>query len=125
MEIANEVHRLVNMCLNGTADGALVVDGIMRKFGFSAAKVAENREAIRTLLDELPAEFHKSGGGGMSFLNMPMDKHGNQWGEQSTAEALYALGSAAGMAKFCLPRAFWSSLPGGVPYIVVDTTAKS
>lgn len=120
-DIAKRIDAIMQDCLNGTPEGALIIEGVVRKFGLSNAKIAEHREEIRALLDEMPAQFHKNKGGGWSFLNLAIDKNGQQWGEQVNAEALYVLGAAVGMAKFQLPRDMWSILPGGVPYIVFDT----
>lgn len=98
---------------------AIKVDGIVGKFGFHPARIAENADAIAALLAELPDEFHASKGGGWSFLNACMDRNGAQWGEHRDMEALFCLGIAAGKAKWQLPRDMWNVLPGGMPYVVV------
>lgn len=123
MNIAEQVDSIIKDCLNGQNDGALVVDGIVRKFGFSKEKIESHKEDIRVLLNEMPKEFHKDTGGGMSFLQLCVDKTGQQWGEHPSMEALVALGIAARMASYPLPRDMWSMLPGGVPYVTFDTTA--
>lgn len=72
------------------------------------------------MLSELPKEFKKESGGGMSFLNACNTSKGEQWtGEHAKMEQLFALGIASGMVECLLPRELWSSLPGGVPYYVV------
>ena len=123
MNIAKEVDRIVLDSLNGQEEGALVVEGIMRKFCFSKEKIDGHKEEIRALLNEMPKEFHKDTGGGMSFLNLCMTKDGDQWGEQLNVEALVVLGIATGMASYLMPREMWSILPGAVPYVVFDTAA--
>ena len=98
--IAERVDDCVKACLNGTPDGALVVEGIVRTFGFSPVAVEAHRGEIAALLDEMPPMFHKSGGGGWSFLNLCLDKRGEHWAGHQTMEALCCLGIAAGMAKW-------------------------
>jgi hypothetical protein len=71
--------------------------------------------------------FHRhteeSGGGGWSFLNFCQDRHGTLWtGMHQTCEELIVLGIGLGMVKWCLPRGMWDALPGGMPYLVIDTT---
>lgn len=121
MNKAEKVHQIVAQCLNGKKEGALVIEGIVRKFGFASDKIAEHKEEIRALLDEMPDEFHAGKGGGMTFLNLCMDKEGVQWAEHPTMEELVALGIAVGMAKYSLPRDMWDILPGNVPYVTFDT----
>lgn len=123
MDIANEVDRIMRDCLNGTADGAVIVDGIVRKFGLNPEKISSHNEEIRALLNEMPDTFHKDTGGGWSFLNLCVDKSGAQWGEHSNMEALLVLGIAAGMAEIMIPRDMWAIFPGGMPYVVFDTKA--
>lgn len=122
---AGKVKVLMEKCLiphlDG-AEGAVVVEGIRHKFAFAPEKIQTHRAEIKALLDEMPEEFHLSGGGGWSFLNLCMDKHGEQWGEHHTMESLIALGQAAGMAHYQLPRDMWEALPGGMPYVAFDTT---
>jgi len=96
----------------------IIVDGIMRKFGFHPDRVAAAKPVINGLLAELPDAFWLKGGGGMTFLNGCMDRHGDQWGEQSSVEALVCLGIAAGLASWIL-KDMASALPGGVPYFEV------
>lgn len=100
-------------------DGAIIVDGIVRSWGFHAGRVAEAANAIGDLLAELPDEFHASKGGGWSFLNACNDRHGQQWGEHRQMEALFCLGIAAGKARWLMERDMWDAFPGGMPYVVV------
>lgn len=128
---AERVSQIMKDCLfkdeELTPDGevpseAVIVAGIMNRFGFHPARLAANRDEIRELLEELPEEFHARGGGGMSFLNACLDKSGRQWGEHPSMDQLFSLGKAVGMVSCPLPREAWSVLPGGVPYYTVDTS---
>lgn len=92
---------------------AIKVEGIVRNFGFNPKKIEIHREEINSLIDELDPTIKE----GMSFIMFPMDKNGNQWGEQYNAEQLIALGIAIGRLQYCLPRMLWQVCPGGVPYI--------
>lgn len=100
------------------ADG-VEVQGIA-KARFHIGRLKENEGNITSLLAELPDDFRESGGGGMSFLNACMDRHGNQWtGLQQVMEQLFLLGMGIGKVSSLLPREAWGALPGGVPYYVV------
>lgn len=105
----------------------IMVEGITRTFGFKADKIEEHVSEIKALLDELQPEFHEEIGGGYTFMSMPFDKNGTQWGEQINAQELMVLGIAAGWAKYLMPRPLWVAFPGGVPYIMIpkdrDTSA--
>jgi hypothetical protein len=97
------------------------VQAIVHRFYFHRGRLRAHEAQIVELLGELPVEFHRSGGGGYTFLNGCLDKQGRQWtGMQSTVELLIALGIGAGKVEFLIPREQWAALPGGVPYIVVD-----
>jgi hypothetical protein len=99
----------------------VVAEGIVRTVGFHPERLQRNREEIEALLDQLPDTFKRSGGGGMSFLNACLDKHGNHWtSQQMRMEQLFQLGIAVGKVETLLPRSVWSSLPGGMPYYVVS-----
>lgn len=129
---AENVHDTMSACLyddpsiKTEADlpaDALRVEGIVRNFALDPKRVAAHKDAIRSMVEELPASFHAKSGGGWSFLNACMLETGEQWGEQSSVEALYVLGQAAGFVKCLLPRDTWPLLPGGVPYFVVNVEA--
>lgn len=118
------VEALFQTCLFGKADNTaerVEVQAVVRRFYFHRGRLQAHEAQIVELLGELPVEFHRSGGGGYTFLNGCLDKHGQQWtGMQSTVELLIALGIGVGKAEFLVPRDQWAALPGGVPYIVVD-----
>ncbi|MBL1322151.1 MAG: hypothetical protein COA63_014000 [Methylophaga sp.] len=92
--------------------------------------VTKYKTEIKELLLELNEKFfmrsdqHPNGGEGDTFMNLPFDKHGHQWGEQHNAMELVALGISAGYIKYCLPRKYWSAMPGGMPYIQISFTDK-
>ena len=100
---------------------AVVVEGIVRNYGYKPSKLEERKADIAELLAELPPQFQPppDGGGGWSFLNACMDKHGNQWGEHIDIECLMCLGIATGQAEYNMARDLWDSLPGGMPYFGV------
>lgn len=105
-------------------NGEVEVAGIMLPARFDKARLADHAERIAFLLGELPDEFKASCGGGWSFLNACMDRHGNQWtGMHSTMDKLFMLGMGIDMVVSQLPREMWDALPGGMPYYVVKDMA--
>ncbi len=99
----------------------VVAEGITRNVGFHPDRLNGHKAEIEQMLDELPDGFKRSGGGGWSFLNACEDKHGNQWtGLHQTMEQLFQLGIAIGKAEYQLPRDMWSTLPGGMPYLIIN-----
>lgn len=95
-------------------------EGIVTNVGFHPTRLESYRQEIADMLAELPDEFKASAGGGHSFLNACMDRHGNQWtGLHRNMEHLVQLGIATGQVEYCMPRTFWSILPGGMPYFVI------
>lgn len=98
---------------------AKLVDCVTCKFGFDPVKIKLHKPEIHNLLKQLPEKFQELSGGGWSFLNACLDKDGKQWGEHSNIEQLLALGMAADLADFLMPREMWKMLPGGMPYFVV------
>lgn len=103
-----------------TPADAIMVEGVVRKFALHPGRVEESRQKIVEMLEQLPDSFMVSKGGGMSFLNMCVDRDGNQWGAHRSMEALIVLGIAVKRVAYCAPREMWQALPGGVPYIVVN-----
>ena len=92
---------------------------IRAKFGFHPARLESHRAEVIEMLRELDHKFYESEGGGWSFLNLPFDKDGNQWGEQSHADMLLLVANALGLMKILFPKERWNELPGGVPYVSV------
>lgn len=95
-------------------------EGIMSNVGFNPERLEKYKGEIIAMLNELPDSFKETGGGGMSFLQACVDKHGNQWTSfLRTMEQLFQLGIGIGKVKCQLPREYWSTLPGGMPYYVI------
>lgn len=101
---------------------AVLVEGIVKNFGFHPGRLAEHKDEILELLHQLPNEFQDmgtGGGGGWSFLNACNTKDGVQWGEHNNMEELLCLGIATEQAEILMPREMWSAFPGGMPYFEV------
>ena len=95
-------------------------DGISCNVGFHQERLNSHKVEISELLDELPDDFKATGGGGMSFLQACLDKHGNLWtGLHQRMEQLFQLGIGIDKVNCLLPREAWSALPGGMPYYLV------
>ena len=101
------------------------VHGIVHDYTFLIDPLEKRREDIVAMLEQLPEQFHEKGGGGWSFLNSCDDKNGKQWtGLHMTMEQLWCLGMAIGRAKYTLPREYWGSLYGSMPYLTVTAIAE-
>ena len=132
---ADKVRKTIIACLYKDADitldcngdlaevpaDAVLAEGVIHRYAFDPKRVVAQKENIRTLLNEMSPEFHVGQGGGYSFLNACMDKHGNHWAEHSTIDDLICLGLATGFVTIPIPRDMWQILPGSVPYFTVDT----
>lgn len=102
-------------------DNAIIAEGVVSTVGFHPERLESHRKEVEVMLAELPKEFHKSSGGGMSFLQACFDKNDKQWtGSHKTMEQLFQLGIGIGKVTCLLPREMWSILPGGVPYYLVS-----
>ena len=126
MELTEEnVHEIFIECLykeNENTEEHVKTEAIMMTIGFHPKRLKINSEKIVHLLNQLPNTFQKDGGGGMSFLNMCDDKNNKQWtNSHKQMDELVALGIASGNLNYILPRELWSSLPGNMPYLVVDS----
>lgn len=101
----------------------VAAEGITKKIGFHPERLEAARDKVKAMLDELADDFKASGGGGMSFLNMCMDRNDNQWtGFHAIQEELCLMGIALGLVEWQLPREMWAVLPGGVPYLMYKDT---
>lgn len=96
---------------------AKIVQGLVHKFAFHPQRIADKAGDVAELIAELNPTFHKSDGGGWSFLNLCVDRHRHQWGEHADCEKLLVLAIATDQGGFSLPRDMWPSLPGGMPYV--------
>lgn len=123
---ANIVRAIFSDCLFKEGEDTsnhIPAEGVVRSVSFHPQRLESHREEVRELIKQLPIEFmpeHMGGGDGYTFLNLPFDKDGNQWGEQINAEQLFQLANGLNMASFLMPRQFWPMMPGGVPYISFD-----
>lgn len=99
-------------------EDAVIVEGVVNKFGFHPERLESYRDQVREWLNALDDKFRADGGGGWSFMRMPFDEKERQWGEQRTADFLLCMAIGLDLAKFAAPREVWQSLPGSVPYIV-------
>lgn len=126
------VQRIAERCTRRkfeSRNGVIEVEGIKHVFAFHPSRIDAHRAEISAMLAELPHQFRASGGGGWTFLNAcarhPYTDDGPGRGEMWTGlhllvETLIALGIAAGKARWLMPREYWSMMPGGMPYVVVD-----
>lgn len=94
---------------------AVMVEGIVGKFGFDPVRLKAKEADIVSMLGQLPPQFRE----GYSFLAACERADGVQWGEHKTMDELFMLGMAIGKVKLCLPRELWGALPGGMPYYIV------
>lgn len=123
---SESVHNLFDICKQKPDEIAehIYVPGIKNNHTFNKARLEENRTTIISMLNELPVEFHKSGGGGWSFLNACNNRYGEQWTNfHFNMEALFTMGLALGLVSELMPREMWDILPGGMPYYMIDTNA--
>ncbi|MCF0074012.1 hypothetical protein LZD49_26255 [Dyadobacter sp. CY261] len=120
---ADKVNEVFKSCLFQDGEGTdnyIVGYGVNIKVGFHPDRLLAQAKTIDAMLSELPDTFKRSGGGGMSFMNMCESKEGNLWtGAHRTMDQLVCLGSAIGKVSFPMPREMWSYLPGGMPYILI------
>lgn len=120
---AHNVTEVLKRCLYDTGEDTsnhIKAQGVQLNIGFDPIRLEKERANIEIMLADLPKEFQKASGGGMSFLNACLTKDGYQWGEHSNIDELICLGQAIGKVKFPMPRELWSALPGGMPYFVVE-----
>lgn len=110
--------------INGeTPAEAVIVEGILTKFGFHPQRLESHRAEVANWLLALPQEFMRSRGGGWSFLNACNDRTGAQWTDfHQRMDQLFSMGIGLGLASYLMPRDMWDALPGGMPYIGVDDT---
>lgn len=123
MNLAERVHALFLDCLfrdGENFDNHVAVEGITANFGLHPDRLAGHRAEIAECLRELPDTFHVQKGGGHSFLNACVDRHGNHWAEHPTMQELFVLALGTKQAQYCLPRDLWEVLPGGMPYLSIN-----
>ena len=96
----------------------LIGNGIMNKCGFHKERLTEYTEELKGMLRLLPKNLSK----GLSFLDLCVDRAGNQWGEHRNMDQLFTLTNALSLTGYPLPRESWKALPGGMPYIILLVT---
>jgi hypothetical protein len=97
---------------------AKVVIGPVHRLAFHPERLEEQRKNVIAMLDQLPDQFKE----GWSFLNLVTRKDGVMWtGFHIQAEGLLCLGMALGYAAFMSERETWPLLPGGMPYVMINT----
>lgn len=114
--------------LNGDQppEGAVLVNGLVNRFGFHPSRLETQRDKVKSWLDALPETFRQSKGGGWSFLNACHQQDGVQWGEHRDMEALFCLAIGLKLATWQpTERELWSAFPGGVPYVVILDESQS
>lgn len=96
-------------------------NGIENNARFSHDILETYRESILDMLAELPDEFHAGFGNGWTFLNMILDRNGDQWTDfHATCDRLLCLGLAIGAVEYTIKqRDLWRMFPGGMPYITI------
>lgn len=100
--------------------GAVVSRGLTATFVFHPRRLEAERAEVEALVRELVQDgFFRSKGGGWSFLQLPFDRNGAQWGEHHSAEMLFVLAMGLGRAGYCLPREMWIEI-GAPPYVWFD-----
>jgi hypothetical protein len=103
-----------------TPPTAIIVEGILAKFGLHPERVKEAEVAISSLLDQLPDEFKFDGEtGGSSFLRACFNKNGEQWADHRNMEQLFVMGLAIKRVKYYVPRELWGAFPGSMPILMV------
>lgn len=97
----------------------IISKGIRSDVGFHPERLESHREDILKIIEEIVSDsFFVEKGGGMSFLKLPFDKNGEQWGEHQSAEQLFQLAQGIGHAgKNTENPAIIVMFPGGMPYI--------
>lgn len=122
---AERIHELVHDSLFEDGEevkGEITAEGITVSLGFHPRRLESHRAEVIGFLKQLPDEFMKTKGGGMSFLQAAQDRDGNQWGQHMNMQELFLLGTGLGLVRASMPREFWAMLPGGMPYYTVDDT---
>lgn len=96
----------------------LNVEGFENNFTFDTEALQEQKHNIEALLDQLPASFKN----GWSFWEMYRTDDGHNWTTSlQSMEALMALGIAIQKIRYVLPKESWWSLPGGAPYVILNS----
>lgn len=128
--MAERVHATMMACLykpDEIVDGkapadAVMVEGLVATYGFHPQRLQRAKPDVIEMIGRLHDNFTK--GGGWTFLNMCQDRDGELWGEQRTCESLFCLAKGLGLADYCMPREYWGTMPGGLPYVSFKVGAQ-
>lgn len=124
-----KVHALFEYCFSSEDNkGGLVINevhGISNDVCFDQGCIDEKFSEILEMLNQISSRFHTRTG--FSFLMAYTDSTGKRWvdnTQHSAIEELFQLGIAAGIAHYSTPRGYWALFPGGMPYVVIDTSEQ-
>lgn len=118
----SNVKQLFQKCLYRQASPSqankyIKVEGVANEFVFDKEMLNAQRHNIEALLSFLPKTFRE----GCSFWDMYLTNNGRQWtNSPKTMESLLALAIGIGKASYPQPKSIWWSLPGGMPYVVIN-----
>lgn len=91
--------------------------GVVTKVGFHPERCRSHKESVAAMLNQLNDSFKQPTG--ETFLNMCADKDGTLWtGQHRIVDQLVCLGVALDLLTLTPPE-MNSSLPGGVPFVLV------
>jgi len=101
----------------------LLGSGVVTKVGFHPERCRGHKESVVDMLNQLDDSFKRTEG--ETFLNMCADKSGALWtGQQRIVDQLVCLGVALELLTLT-PRERNSSLPGGVPFVMVKLSSQT
>lgn len=104
---------------DGVPANAVMVEGLVRNFGFHRERLEAAKPAINELLLQLPENFQLDKGGGWSCLMACKDRDDNLWtGVHQTMEELVVLGIAVGLASW-IGKEYADALPSSMPYFEI------
>ena len=116
------VNEILNRCLHTPSSHAcrrvLNIEGYKNHFSFDPYLLSQEKGNIEALLSQLPTNFKD----GWSFWEMYRTNDGQSWTTSvKSMEALMVLGIAINKISYLLPKEAWWSLPGGAPYVIVNS----
>ena len=99
------------------ATNNVYAEGILLNANFHPERLKSREKLISDMLKELPDSFRTTGN---SFLNMCINKDGEQWCDlHQVMEQLLLLGIAVGKVQYLQSRDCWGNFEGGMPYIFI------
>lgn len=113
---SDEETKSVDLAGGEAPEGAVVVSGIVQKFGFHPERLLKVAPRVKSILEQVVLDEYLEHPG-ESFLRLCLDRNNEQWGEHPAMEALVALSIGLGWAHYSMPRPVWPMLPGGVPLV--------